>query len=48
MPVDLEQLALLMGGDPMWGGGWIDLKTGDCGSQARICEDDSFDEDEGR
>ncbi|WP_454560696.1 UPF0158 family protein [Mycobacterium haemophilum] len=54
MPVDLEQLASLMESDPVWGGGRIDLKTGDCWPQSsgyeayEGYEDDSLDEDGGR
>ncbi|MFW3112868.1 hypothetical protein MHAE_03755 [Mycobacterium haemophilum DSM 44634] len=54
LPVDLEQLASLMESDPVWGGGRIDLKTGDCWPQSsgyegyEVYEDDSLDEDGGR
>ncbi len=30
LPVDLDQLADLLEGDPRQGGGWVDLETGDC------------------
>ncbi|MGW3571510.1 UPF0158 family protein [Streptomyces sp. NPDC000941] len=30
MPVDLEELSGLPEGDPAWGGGWVDLNTGEC------------------
>lgn len=46
LPVDLEQLASLLEGDPVWGGGRIDLKTGECWPESSDYEDDCFDEDE--
>ncbi|MFF4484204.1 hypothetical protein ACFY1A_45510 [Streptomyces sp. NPDC001520] len=30
LPVDLEELSGLLEGDPAWGGGWVDLNTGEC------------------
>jgi hypothetical protein len=30
LPVDLEELSSLLEGDPAWGGGRIDLNTGEC------------------
>ncbi|WP_044582146.1 UPF0158 family protein [Streptomyces iranensis] len=32
LPVDLEELFGLLEGDPAWGGGWVDLNTGECRS----------------
>jgi Uncharacterised protein family (UPF0158) len=46
LPVDLEQLASLLEGDPAWGGGRIDLETGDCWPESDEYEDDGLDEDE--
>jgi hypothetical protein len=47
LPVDLEELASLLEGDPVWGGGRIDLKTGDCWpGVSDYDEDDGEDEDE--
>jgi hypothetical protein len=46
LPVDLEQLSDLLEGDPMYGGGRIDLKTGDCWPQLSDHEGDEDDEDE--
>jgi hypothetical protein len=48
LPVDLEQLASILGGDPQWGGGRIDLKTGECWPESSDFEDDCFEEDEDR
>ncbi len=28
--MDLEELSDLLEGDPVWGGGWVDLNTGEC------------------
>jgi hypothetical protein len=44
LPVDLEQLASLLEGDPVYGGGRIDLKTGDCWPES---PDDNDLEEEG-
>ncbi len=45
LPVDLEQLASLLEGDPVWGGGRIDLRTGDCWPESTDYEDEDEDED---
>jgi hypothetical protein len=46
--VDLEELSGLLEGDPLWGGGRIDLDTGECWpAQVDIDEDDE-DQDAGR
>ncbi|MGI5135538.1 MULTISPECIES: UPF0158 family protein [unclassified Streptomyces] len=45
LPVDLEELSGLLGGDPAWGGGRIDLKTGVCWPAIADTER-SWDEDE--
>ncbi len=44
--VDLEQLASLLEGDPGWGGGRIDLKTGDCWPEISDYDDECHAEDE--
>ena len=44
LPVDLEELASLLEGDPVYGGGRIDLKTGDCWPES---PDDNDLEEEG-
>lgn len=46
VPVDLEDLASLLEGDPLRGGGRIDLKTGECWPHSLDYEDDDADEDE--
>lgn len=46
LPVDLEELASLLEGDPRWGGGRIDLKTGDCLPDDLDYEEDDLNEDE--
>jgi hypothetical protein len=48
LPVDLEQLADLLEGDPVYGGGRIDLKTGDCWPELADFEEDDPDEDDDR
>ncbi len=48
LPVDLDQLADLLEGDPRQGGGWIDLETGDCWSELADYETTEDDDDEGR
>jgi hypothetical protein len=48
LPIDLEQLASLLEGDPLWGGGRIDLKSGECWPGSLEFEDDDDDEDEDR
>jgi hypothetical protein len=48
LPVDLDQLAELLEGDPRQGGGWIDLETGDCWPELADYEENEDDEDEGR
>ncbi|HWS93156.1 MAG TPA: hypothetical protein VN255_07955 [Mycobacterium sp.] len=48
LPVELEQLASLLEGDPVWGGGRIDLKTGDCWPEMSDYEDDGREEAEDR
>lgn len=48
LAVDLEELASLLEGDPVWGGGRIDLKTGDCWPNTSDYEDDCLGEDEDR
>ena len=45
LPVDLEELSGLLEGDPAWGGGRIDLDTGEC-RPALADTDESWDEDE--
>lgn len=47
LAVDLDELADLLEGDPRYGGGWIDLETGDCWPElSEYQEEDN--EDEGR
>lgn len=49
LPVDLEELAMILEGDPVHGGGRIDLRTGEVWPQAAIeyAEDiDELDEDD--
>ena len=46
LPVDLEELASLLEGDPLCGGGRIDLRSGDCWPQSMECEEDDGDEDD--
>ncbi|OIN82175.1 UPF0158 family protein, partial [Mycobacterium malmoense] len=51
LPVDLEELASLLEGDPVWGGGRMDLKTGECWPGSPDFEnfdDDGLDDDEDR
>jgi Uncharacterised protein family (UPF0158) len=48
LTVDLEQLASLLEGDPRWGGGRIDLRTGECWLYSSEYEEDCLDEDEER
>ncbi|MFE9171169.1 hypothetical protein ACFYNZ_16870 [Streptomyces kebangsaanensis] len=45
LPVDLEELSGLLEGDPAWGGGRIDLDTGEC-RPALVDTEESWDEDE--
>ncbi|WP_406724557.1 hypothetical protein WJ438_07775 [Streptomyces sp. GD-15H] len=45
LPVDLEELSGLLEGDPAWGGGRIDLDTGEC-RPALVDTEESGDEDE--
>jgi hypothetical protein len=45
VPVDLDQLADLLEGDPRQGGGWIDVETGGCWPELADYEEN---EDEGR
>ncbi|WP_406169276.1 UPF0158 family protein [Streptomyces sp. NBC_00996] len=44
LPVDLEELSGLLEGDPAWGGGRIDLDTGEC-RPALADTEESWDED---
>lgn len=46
IPVDLEELASLVEGDPRFGGGRIDLNTGDCWPADFGDDQDDLDEDE--
>src|SRR5262249_45185394 len=46
LPVDLEQLASLLEGDPRYGGGRINLKTGDCWPEEPYYDSERLDEDE--
>lgn len=46
LSVDLEELASLLEGDPLWGGGRIDLNTGECWPQSVENEEDDADEDD--
>ena len=46
IPVDLEELASILEGDPQWGGGRIDLNTGQCWPAASIYDLADVDEDE--
>ncbi len=46
LPVDLEELASLLEGDPAYGGGRIDLNTGDCWPGTSDYDDDSLEDDE--
>ncbi|WP_225095344.1 UPF0158 family protein [Streptomyces sp. CoH27] len=45
LPVDLEELSSLLEGDPSWGGGRIDLGTGEC-RPALADTEESWDEEE--
>jgi Uncharacterised protein family (UPF0158) len=45
LPVDLEELASLLEGDPVYGGGRIDLKTGDCWPESPDYTEDDLDEE---
>lgn len=45
VPVDLEELSGLLEGDPAWGGGRIDLDTGEC-RPATVGTEESWDEEE--
>ena len=45
LPVDLEQLASALEGDPVYGGGRIDLKTGECWPWGPDYDDEALDED---
>jgi hypothetical protein len=45
LPVDLEELSSLLEGDPVWGGGRIDLDTGEC-RPAAIDTEGKWEEDE--
>lgn len=44
LPVDLEELSDMLEGDPLYGGGRIDLITGQCDPQ-RLIDSDAHDED---
>ncbi|OBF82558.1 hypothetical protein A5791_04425 [Mycobacterium sp. 852002-51163_SCH5372311] len=46
LPVDLDELSDLLEGDPVYGGGRIDLKTGHCLPQASIDDADDLDGDD--
>lgn len=46
LPVDLEELASLLEGDPLCGGGRIDLRSGQCWPQSMECDEDDGDEDD--
>jgi Uncharacterised protein family (UPF0158) len=49
LPVDLEELASLLEGDPLWGGGRIDLRSGECWPHSvEYGEDDGDENDEDR
>jgi hypothetical protein len=43
--VDLEELASLLEGDVLGGGGRVDLKTGECWPDSLDCQDDDVDDD---
>ncbi|MFD7165104.1 hypothetical protein [Streptomyces violascens] len=45
LPVDLEELSSLLEGDPVWGGGRIDLDTGEC-RPAAIDTEGTWDEED--
>lgn len=46
LPVDLDELASLLEGDPLCGGGRIDLRSGECWPQSMECDADDGDEDD--
>jgi hypothetical protein len=46
IPVDLEELTSMVEGDPRWGGGRIDLNTGECWPGDSGYDRDDLDEDE--
>ena len=46
LPVDLEELASLLEGDPLYGGGRIDLRSGECWPESLECAEDDGDEDD--
>jgi hypothetical protein len=46
LPVDLEELASLLEGDPLGGGGRIDLISGGCWPQSLECGEENGDEDD--
>ena len=46
LPVDLEELASHMEGDPMWGGCRINLETGECWPWSDELQDDEQDDEE--
>lgn len=53
LPVDLEELGEVLEGDPVWGGGRIDLKTGEVWPQSAVeyageGGDDDGEDDDGR
>ena len=49
LPVDLEELASLLEGDPLYGGGRIDLRSGECWPHSvEYGEDDGDENDEDR
>ncbi|WP_370129488.1 hypothetical protein [Streptacidiphilus sp. EB103A] len=50
LPVDLEELSDLLEGDPAWGGGAVDLVTGECrhgGLDSWEDDEDEVDEEDG-
>jgi hypothetical protein len=48
LPVDLEELSSLLEGDPLYGGGRIDLHTGECWPQSLEEDDDGGEDEEDR
>ena len=51
LPVDLEELSMILEGDPVHGGGRIDLRTGEVWPQSAIeyaQEEGEIDEDDRR
>lgn len=47
LPVDLDELAGVLEGDPAYGGGRIDLRTGDVWPETALEDSEEIDEDEG-